>query len=349
MPKSQIKLVDLSILTIIKFFLVILALFFIYLTLDVIAILFVSLILAAAIGPAVTILARWRVPRSVSVIIFIVVLMAFFLIILTFLIPLIGNQLTQLLSNLPRYYEKFNIFITTIKKYFFFVEDSNFSQIIESLNLKQYFTDQAGPVLARIYKFFSGLISFIVVLVITFYLVVEQDALNRVSRLVVPIKYQEFFVGLLRKIQVQIVNWLKGQLILSFIVGLMVYVSLTILGVDYALVLALIAFLGEFIPYLGPVLAAIPAILIAFVEAPILGLFVLIIFVVLQQAENHILVPKVMQRAVGLNPVISIVALLIGAKFGLIGVILAIPVTTAIVVVLKEFYLMTGDEPVNVK
>ena len=111
------------------------------------------------------------------------------------------------------------------------------------------------------------------------------------------------------------------------------------LGVKYALVLALLAFLGEFIPYLGPVLAALPAILVAFIDSPLKALFVFIIFVIIQQVENHILVPKIMQKAVGLNPLISILALLIGARLGgVMGVILAIPITTAIIVIISEIF-----------
>jgi predicted PurR-regulated permease PerM len=112
-----------------------------------------------------------------------------------------------------------------------------------------------------------------------------------------------------------------------------------ILDVEYALILALVAFICEFVPYIGPMIAAVAAIFVAFIESPLLALFVLVLFIVIQQAENHILVPRIMQQAVGLNPIISIIAVMIGFKLaGLVGIILAIPVATAIGLIAKELY-----------
>ena len=157
--------------------------------------------------------------------------------------------------------------------------------------------------------------------------------------MIVPYKYHVFLSELINKIQKKISSWLKGQIVLSLLIGFFVFISMMTLGVKYALVLALLAFLGEFIPYLGPVLAALPAILVAFIDSPLKALFVFIIFVIIQQVENHILVPKIMQKAVGLNPLISILALLIGARLGgVMGVILAIPITTAIIVIISEIF-----------
>ena len=337
MAKPSRKLVDLSILTIIKFFLVLIFLGFIYFTRQVWLILFVSLILAAALSPAVDYFSRFRVPRTVSVFFFFAALVAFIILIVTLIIPPIKEQGAQFANNLPEYTAKFNQVIQQFKdSYLAFGEMDGFSQAMDAI--KAGMSSQAGSLVDTISSFFGGLISFIVMLVITFYLLAQKDSLGRLTKFVLPEKYDAWFTQLIQKIQTQIVNWLKGQLVLSFLIGVFVYIGLTILGVEYALILALIAFVGEFIPYLGPVIAAIPAVFIAFMASPVLGLFVLILFIVIQQAENHILVPKIMQRAVGLNPVISIIALLIGAKVGLVGVVLAIPVATALMVIIKELY-----------
>jgi predicted PurR-regulated permease PerM len=168
---------------------------------------------------------------------------------------------------------------------------------------------------------------------------VQEDSIKRTTRSLVPKRYQDFVVQLINKIQRKIGKWLKGQLILSLIIGVLSYLGLLILGVKFALVLALIAAIGEFIPYIGPVISAIPAIFLAFVQSPIKALFVLILFIVIQQLENHLLVPKIMQKAVGLNPIISVVALLIGFEVGgVIGAVLAIPVATAISIIIKEMF-----------
>jgi predicted PurR-regulated permease PerM len=342
MPKTQLKLVDLSILSIVKFFLVIIILGFIYWTREVWAILFVSLILAAVISPAAATLAKLKIPRSVSVIIFIIIFFSLIGLIITMIVPPILEQSKQLSANLPQYSKSLNTWFASANQYLR-LTDENFKEVVTAV--KGYFAPEKAEVFDRVMSFFGGILSFIVMLVISFYLSVEEDGVNRVAKYILPPKFQPFFIDLIAKIQRQIVNWLKGQFVLSLIIGLLVYLALLILGVDYALILALLAFVGEFIPYLGPVLSAIPAVFVAFVASPILGLFVLIIFIIIQQAENHILVPKIMERAVGLNPVISIVALLIGAKLaGIVGVILAIPVTTAIVVIVKEFYAAGSED-----
>jgi len=115
------------------------------------------------------------------------------------------------------------------------------------------------------------------------------------------------------------------------------FVGLWILGVKYALILALIAGITEFIPYLGPILGAIPAVFLAFTQSPILALFTAILFFIVQQLENNLLVPKIMEKAVGLNPIVSIVALMIGFSIdGVVGALLSIPIATAATVIIED-------------
>jgi predicted PurR-regulated permease PerM len=338
MSKIKPQLIDLSILSIIKFFLVLVFLFFIFYTRSIWAIVFVALILTAALRPSVNRLASWKIPRNVSVIVFLLVLVSFLAFIVSSFIPLLIEQSTQFFDNFPIYSQKINQGFSSLNQIMpSFPEVENYSETLTEL--KAYFTPSASSVFSQVVEVFGGLVSFVLMIVLTFYLLIDETGITQIMKFVVPGKYQPFLSDLINKIQKKIAAWLKGQLILSLIVSLLVYISLLILGVDYALVLALLAFVGEFIPYLGPILAAVPAVFVAFVSSPILGLFVLIIFIIIQQAENHVLVPKVMQHAVGLNPVISIISLLIGAKIaGLVGVVLAIPVVTAIGVLINEIY-----------
>ncbi|MFA5076255.1 MAG: AI-2E family transporter [Patescibacteria group bacterium] len=216
----------------------------------------------------------------------------------------------------------------------------------QSLKSLQLTLENSGQsVLSTVISIFGGVISFCVILVITFYIIVEENAVKRILRLVAPAKYQPYLTQLIYKVKDKIGLWLRGQVVLSLIVGCLVFIGMNGFGFidptmrQFALVLALIAFLGEFIPYLGPILSAIPAIFVAFTVSPSLALFVLIFYVVMQWLENNILVPQVMRRAVGLNPVVTIIALMIGAKIGgLIGILLAIPVATALMVITADFF-----------
>lgn len=340
MKKNKPHLIDLSMMSIIKFFVVILVLLFLFFIRDIILILFVSFILTAAFLPAVDFLAHKKIPRPVSVLFIFILIISIIGIIISLLIPPLTSQFSELSANWPAYSDKIQTWVNDFQQYFVdHGQQENINEFFSSITHSM--SVNAGSVFETITGLFGGLAAFLVVLVITFYLLVDQDSTKKTLKAVLPARFSLLGFDLIAKIQIKIVDWLKGQLILSFIVGLLVYLGLLILGVEYALILGLVAFLGEFVPYLGPVFAAIPALFFAFVESPILAVFVLILFIVIQQAENHVLVPKIMQKAVGLNPIVSIVALLIGAKLaGWLGILLAIPVATALSVVIKEFYFI---------
>ena len=166
-------------------------------------------------------------------------------------------------------------------------------------------------------------------MVITFYMTIEEDGLKKFVRSIAPIEYQPYLVQKTNRIQVKMGGWLRGQLILMFIIGSLTYVGLLILDVPYALVLAIFAGLAEFVPFLGPLIAAVPAVFFSFSDSPWKAFGVVIFYIVLQQLENQVIVPKVMQKAVGLNPIVVIIVMLIGAKVaGLVGILLAVPATT---------------------
>ena len=144
--------------------------------------------------------------------------------------------------------------------------------------------------------------------------------------------------GLIREVEYRLGGWLRGQITLMFLVGLLTYLGLLALGVEYALPLALIAGLLEVIPVIGPIIAAIPALVVGFGMAPWMGIWVLVLYLVVQQFENSLLVPNVMGRAVGFSPLATLVFLFIGGQlFGLGGVILAIPVALFLSIFAKDF------------
>lgn len=338
MQSQNRQLIDLSILSIIKFFLVVLVLFFLYMIKEVLAILFVSLIFASAVDPWVDKMERFKIPRWLGILLIYIVFFAIIFLAVYALIPPLVEQFSQLAGNFPQYFEKIGATYEGVKAY------SLEHGILDNLNqgisaLKDNLTGAVQSVLSSVFAVFGGIISFFVILVMTFYMTVEESAMKRSLSFILPDKYQPFTLQLINKVQQKIGDWLKGQLILSLIIGLMSYVGLLILGVNYALILAFVAAIGEFIPYVGPFVSAVPAVLLAFTQSPLKALMVLVLYVIIQQLENNLLVPKVMQRAVGLNPIISIIALLVGAKVGgLLGMILAIPVATAITVIMKEFW-----------
>jgi len=189
-------------------------------------------------------------------------------------------------------------------------------------------------------SFIGGLFSVVVVMVMTFYLSVYDQQMKRKIRSFLPIKYQPYSTHLINRMQEKIGLWLRGQIILSLIIFVFALVGLSLLGIKYAWVLALLSGVSEVIPYFGPIIGGGPAVFIAFTQSPILGLLTLLLYFVIHQSENYLIVPQVMKRAVGLNPVIVIVAILVGGKIlGIPGIILAVPVTTALSVVVGDIML----------
>ncbi|HEX9664916.1 MAG TPA: AI-2E family transporter [Patescibacteria group bacterium] len=331
--KSQ--LVNLSTWTILKVILILFLLWFVYVVRDILAVLFVAILLTSLLEPFVTWLQqKMKFPRSISVILIYVVVIGLVSLSLVLIIPPIVHQLTNLIKVFPAFFSEHNF----ISDYF------GRAEIFEGLktglsSLESSLGRTATGVYSTVSSIFGGIISLILVLVITFYMTIEEDATRRVLKSVTPDKYLPYVTQLTNRIQNKLGLWLKGQLILSLILGIISYIGLKILGIEYALILAVLAGLAEFVPFLGPIIAGIPAVILAFFQEPIKAVFVIILYIIIQQVENHILVPKVMQKTVGLNPIIVIVALLVGAKLaGVLGALLAVPVATAIGVFIKDFY-----------
>jgi predicted PurR-regulated permease PerM len=155
---------------------------------------------------------------------------------------------------------------------------------------------------------------------------------------ITPGKHKKYVSDIISKIQHRLGYWLRGQLLLSLIIFCLTYIGLTILGVKYALILALIAGIFEIVPFLGPIISAIPGIFFAFtIQGFGTAIWVVLLYFIIQQLENNLIVPKVMGKSTGLNPLVVILAILVGARLGgIVGALLAVPVATAISVYVES-------------
>lgn len=336
-------LTDLSILSILKFFLVVVAIFFLYMIKEVLAILFIALILSSAFDSWVDKLERIKFPRWLSIFLIYVALVLAVAAVVYLMVPPLVAQFGQLVNNFPEYFSKLSNAFDSLKN--FSAQQGLLASFDRGIvSIQNSLSSIAQSVFGTVFNIFGGMFSVFIVLVLTFYMTVEEGAMKRMIAFIVPNQHHEFSLQLINKIQTKIGAWLKGQLLLCLIVGVMTYIGLLIMGVDYALVLALVAALGEFIPFVGQITSGALAVFLAFTQSPIKGLLVLILYIIIQQLENQIIVPKVMQKAVGLNPVIILIAILIGAKVaGVVGILLAVPVATTINVLVQELWQRTGD------
>lgn len=204
--------------------------------------------------------------------------------------------------------------------------------------------DAVSMVLNTVWGFVGGLFGLITILLLTFYMLVESQSIFDFFVRLFPRDRRRKVAEVSELVTVKVSAWLGGQIFLGFVIGATTAIGLGLMGVPYFFVLALIAGVGEMIPMVGPLISAVPAILVAFTVSPGLALGVAVFFLVQQQLENAVLVPKLMGETVGLNAVTVISALVIGSELlGFSGALLAVPTAAIIQVLFEELYLAEKD------
>lgn len=329
--------IEISTGIIFKTILILLGLWFLYLVRDVIVLLIISVIIVAAIEPAVDYFQKKRIPRGVSVLVIYILL--FFIIAggISLLIPPLANQFHEFSLGYPQYSQKFHDSFSSVRS---FIENNNINISVEQLSgdIGSSLSNFAKNIFTKTFGVFSGFISVIVVLSLTFYMSTKKDAVVNFVSLITPEKHKKYATDLSERIKGKIGKWLLGQLFLMILIAIFDYIGLSLVGVPYALILAIFAGVMEIIPYMGPIISAIPGIILGFLVSPMTGLLALAVYIIAQQFENHVIVPQIMKKAVGLNPIAVILALIVGAKLGgTLGAILAIPVATAAALFISDW------------
>lgn len=307
-------------------FLALLSFWLLYQIKTVIILLFVSLILTLLLDPFVDRIQEKKIPRGVAVfIVYLVFLTIFGFLIIYGFSPMV-EQTRKLLMGLPILLDQVLRFVG--------LEDSG-GQIFNALSNNLATT--SGSVFKVTWGVFTNIISLITVLVLTYYFLLDFDHLKKQFIDLFSKDDRKKLEKLVDTLEFRLGGWLRGQILLMIVVGIAVYVGLMLLKVPYALSLGLIAGLLEIVPIIGPVISAIPAVIVALAVSPLLALGVAALYFLVQQLENNIIVPKVMQKAVGFNPLITMLVLLVGGKlFGGVGVVLAVPVTLSVYLVVQS-------------
>jgi predicted PurR-regulated permease PerM len=282
---------------------------------------YMSALVAIGLSPLVGVIERWRMPRTMGLPRWLAILVIY----LVFLGVLVGSALPRMLSD----GQQWLIDRGLLNREF------TFREAVEQAPVGSG-GDAVGTVVTAIWGLMGGLFGFITILILSFYLLVDADNIVRTFVRLFPTPERARVEEACRRVSTKVSAWLGGQLFLAAVIGGSAAIGLFLMGVPYFYVLALIAGIGEMIPIVGPLVAAVPAVAVAFTVSPTLALGVAVFFLLQQQIENHVLVPKVMERQVGVSAVVVIIALLIGGSLlGVVGAILAVP-TAAILQVLFE-------------
>ena len=280
--------------------------------------LFIALLLTTALNPVVDRLTQLKLPRGIAILIAYIALISLLSAGLTSIIAPLIDETTSLVNRLPDLFDQFGAWLASF----------GISGVDGGLIANQ--VSQLGQIPGNIVKFviflFSNLIGVVTLLVITFYMLLERKNLDRYLLVLFGGDGERRAKTFVDKLEASLGGWVRGELILMLIIGTLTFIGLKLLGIPYALPLAIIAGVLEILPNIGPIVSAVPAILVALTVSPVMGLGVAALYFVIQQLENSLIAPKVMQKAAGVNPLVTIVSLAIGFQIaGAVGAILAVP------------------------
>lgn len=330
------RYVEISTGIIFKTILIILGIWFVYMIRDIIAIFFIALILTAAINPLVNWMERKKISRSISVLLIYLVLFLIIGFLFYLLIPQLIEQVKDFYTNAPSIFSRLSETFSGIRN---FMQNHNLAFNWNTLlnDMANIFSFSSGRIFSTTANVFSWFVSVVVVLSLTFYLAVKKDGMKLFIQSLVPLRHQDYVISLTERMEAKIGKWMQGQLFLMLTIFVLDFIVLWAMGIPYALTIALIGGILEVVPYLGPILGAIPAVMMGFLISPAKGLLILLFYIVIQQIEGHLIVPQVMRKAVGINPIAIILALLVGTKLGgMMGAVLAVPLVAALSVLAKD-------------
>ncbi|MDX1535856.1 MAG: AI-2E family transporter [Candidatus Spechtbacterales bacterium] len=336
MPKTVVHKLDISIMNILKIVGVLLGIFLFFKIWEIIAALFFAIVIAAALEPALRWFEKHKIPRIVSVpsiyLLSFTALMGIFYIIL----PAIFNEVFVLSQDLPL---RVNEFVQELSRQGSLGNAGFLVPAIEEflLNLQ----DRIGQTVPNLFGFisgiFGGILTFFLVVVLSFYLSLRKNEIEKSILSITHNDYKDSVKSLIRKIQYRTGKWMQMVFVLATFMGVAVFLMMTIIGVDFALTLGILAGFLEIIPYIGPFIAGAIILTMASTKSIGIGLIALGLYVLLQQVEQAFIIPVVMSRVVELNPLAILLSVIIGAELaGFWGILIAIPLVLSVREVLRN-------------
>ena len=292
--------------------------YFVYLSKNIVLAVLLSIVVSSALDPVISWLEKRKIPRVLSALGIFILLILLIAVLLYIIIPV---ALTEI-----------NVFIESLS-----AADFPVLGLQKLAEISSAFTESIGRLASVLFsggtslfdtlsKFLGGISLFVLSFVLSFYLAVDRDGVEKLLRAILPPSYEDQILSIYFRTRYKIGKWLEGQILLSLSVGLGVFIGLSILGIKYSLVLAILAAVLELVPYVGPIVSGAIAVLIAFSQSQALAIYVLIFFVVIQKLEGTFLTPTFMRLTTSLNPAVILIAILLGGELaGIVGFILAVP------------------------
>lgn len=290
-----------------------------YLARHAIAVLLIAVVISLGLDPMISFLERRKVSRLLGSIIVFLVGLIILSTVFYFIIPIVIVEAKSFLKDLDKAVTY--LFGTGLPQGLIKEFDISLDETLKFLRTAH--VSITGAISSVVRKVVLVLATFI----ISFYLSIQRGGPDRFLRVMVPDIYERPVLSVFSRFKVKIRRWFIAQLGLSLVIGIVVSVGLWLLGVRYGLVLGFLAAILELVPIVGPIVAGAIAVLVALSESFTLGLYVFVFFIIVQQLENHILVPLIIGKAMKVDPVIVIFSLLAGSQVaGFVGIVLAVPI-----------------------
>lgn len=288
---------------------------------SLIYLMFFCFIFMEALNPTVSRLEKLKIPRPFAILFLYAIILAFFSFAIAGIVPILIEQTRGLIKSLPGLVENLSIFGVSA------IDLSSQLKIVETL---------PENIAKTILALFSNIFSAFIILVVTFYLLLERKNIGNYSFQVFGLDGKRQTIRILEQLENRLGSWVNAEIFLMIAVGLLSYLGYLILGLNYAVPLAILAGMLEIVPNIGPTIAALAAGFVGLTVSPLIAVLAIIWGIVVQQLENNFIVPKIMKSTIGLNPLVTILLLAAGAKLGgVLGAVLAVPVYLTIEAVVK--------------
>jgi sporulation integral membrane protein YtvI len=301
---------------------------------------FLAIILAYILNPLVEFLENRRIPRFLGILLIYAVFFSIILGLSLTTIPTLILELQKLAEKIPEYTGHIQQFLIHMQSDYQRVNIPESVRLVLDQNIvdiQNTAQDLVERVTGSVLGIFSHAFTILIIPLLVYYILRDMDNLKRSFVLLFPRRYRKWVSTMGSEMDRTLGAYFRGMLLICFLVGIMTYAGLLIVGLDFALILGIIAGITNIIPYFGPLIGAVPAVLIALLLSPAMALKVIIVFVIVQQIESQFIAPQILGRSLGLHPLLVIFVLIVGGKlFGLAGLIFAVPFTAILRIFLRH-------------
>lgn len=304
----------------------------------------IAAIIAYLLDPMVLGLEKRKIPRALSILLIYFGLSIFITAIVIFIIPEVMNNTKDLMNTLPDITSRYQNIINNMMSA---IQTSRWTPEVKAaiyrevqgvvLNAQGFIMNTLKKSLVMMIDFVTAMFDVVLAMIIAYYFIKDAEFFKASFLYLTPRRWRNGLIGAGRDINAILSNFIQGQLLTALIVGAMECIGLYIVKVKYPLVLGIIGGIANIIPYFGPIIGAVPAVAVALIESPMKAAWTALVFIIVQQIDNSFISPKIIEGRLGLHPVTTILAVLVGGEFfGIPGMLVSVPILAIIRIIINR-------------